>query len=156
MKYMLRVTVAILLTSFSVHSSSAQVRLFANADVTRLVAMHVSDQTVIAVIHEATPTQFDLTARALEELAVSGVSTAVIDAMRQATPAPLLANGISAAGQSPTARAPTLEEASAAAKLVPRGEWGPPTVSGGSPRAEAEAPTTAVSPAISNDPSGPY
>jgi hypothetical protein len=81
MKYMLS-AVAVLLMAFSAHSASAQVPAMTNADVTRLVAMRVSDQTMITVIHEAM-TQFDLSDRAVGNLAVSEVSTAVIAAMRQ-------------------------------------------------------------------------
>ena len=81
MKYMLSAA-AVLLMAFSAHSASVQVPAMTNADVTRLVAMRVSDQTMITVIHEAM-TQFDLSDRAVGNLAVSGVSTAVIAAMRQ-------------------------------------------------------------------------
>jgi hypothetical protein len=88
MKYALTVTAAALLTGFGVQSASAQLFALTNADVTRLVAMRVSDQTVIAVIHEAQARQFDLSSRAVSELATSGVSTAVVAAMGQpSTPA---------------------------------------------------------------------
>jgi hypothetical protein len=87
MKWILSVTVAVLLTTVSVHSASAQSKLIAltNADVIRLLAMRVSDQTVIAVIKETNVTQFDLSAPAVTDLAVNGVSTAVIAAMHQSS-----------------------------------------------------------------------
>jgi hypothetical protein len=97
MKYVFSVTVAVLLTAFSVQSASAQPTLTAltNADVIRLVALRVSDQTVIAVINDAKITQFDLSASAVSELTVLGVAAPVIAAMRQpsipmprSTPAP--------------------------------------------------------------------
>jgi hypothetical protein len=105
----------ILLTAFSIHSASAQSPELTNADVTRLVAMGVSDETVIAVIKEAKATHFDLSASALGELAVSRVSTAIIGAMRQAsTPSAALE-------QSPTvARPQTLADAAAAAQSAKR------------------------------------
>ena len=89
MKYVSRAIVGALLMAASTHSASAQVPALTNADITRLVAMHVSDQTVIAVIHEATTTHFDLSAQATSELA--GLSTAIVAAMRQpSTPKPLV------------------------------------------------------------------
>jgi hypothetical protein len=59
-------------------SASAQAPMLTNTDVTRLVAMHVSEQTMIAVIQEATATQFDLSPRAVSELAGQLVPPAVI------------------------------------------------------------------------------
>jgi hypothetical protein len=113
MKYVLPVTLAVLLTAFGVHSASAQVPTMTNADVTRLVAMHVSEQTVIAVIHEAKATQFDLRPQTIGELAVVyGVSPAVIATMRQ----PSAANGPAVPEQSPVAGAQTLAGAAATAK----------------------------------------
>ena len=112
MKYVFPLTVAVLLTAFSVQSASAQVSTLTNADVVRLVAMHVSDQTVIAVIHEATATQFELSELAISYLAGSGLSPAVIAAMRQpSTPTPV-------PRQSPTAGAETLVGASVEAKKI--------------------------------------
>ena len=125
MKYMLALTVAVLLTASSVHSVSAQAPALTNADVVHLVAMHVSDQTVIAVIHEATATHFDVGEVAVSYLAISGVSSAVIAAMRQPTV-------IAAPVQLPTAVRPqTLGEASAEALKV-KHEWPVSTYTGSS------------------------
>ena len=89
----------------------AQSPTLTNTDVIRIVAMHVSDQTVIAVIHEATATQFDLKTLVVDELAFHRISSAVIAAMRQSA-APTPANTIAAPAQSPRlARAQTLAEA---------------------------------------------
>jgi hypothetical protein len=120
MKNMLRVTVAVLLTAVSVHSASAQAPALTNADVTRLVAVHVSDQTVIAAIHEAKATQFDLSATAVSDLTIKGVSPAVIVVMRQsAAPTPVSTSGIAPPAQSPmVARPQTIAEASAEAKKI--------------------------------------
>src|SRR5580700_10762010 len=126
MKHVLSVTVALLLTTFSVHSASAQVPAMTNADVTRLVGMRVSDQTVIAVIHEAKATLFDLSPRAISELAVLGVSTAVIDTMRQ--PSTPSVAGLAAPEPSPTAGAQTLAGATAQAaaqKVADPTAWRP-------------------------------
>jgi hypothetical protein len=96
----------------------AQSPTLTNEDVTRLVAVHVSDQTVIAAIHEAKATQFDLSATAVRDLAVKGVSPAVIAVMRQSS-APTATNPIAAPAQSQTLAHPqTLAEASEAAKAV--------------------------------------
>jgi hypothetical protein len=112
MKYVLSVIVALLLTALFAHSASAQLAALTNADVTRLVAMRVSDQTVIAVIHEAKAIQFDLSPPAVNDMAVSGVSTAVIATMRlSSTPS---ANALVAPEQSP-AGVQTLAGASAQA-----------------------------------------
>jgi hypothetical protein len=97
----------------------AQSRALTNADVVRLVAMHVSDQTVIAVIHEVKETQFDLNEIAIGYLRASGVSIAVLAAMRREIPAtqpPLPA----APTQSPLAAAPTLSPLMAAADAAAR------------------------------------
>jgi hypothetical protein len=92
------VTAAVILTGLFVQSASAQPTLTAltKADVVRLVALRVSDQTVLAVISDAQITQFDLSASAVSELQVLGVATTVIAAMRQPsipnsrpTPSPL-------------------------------------------------------------------
>jgi hypothetical protein len=56
MKYMLSVTVAGLLTAFSVHSASAQSSALANADVTRLVAMRVAKTKILAKCRARKPT----------------------------------------------------------------------------------------------------
>jgi hypothetical protein len=141
MKYMLPVPVAVLLTVCSVHSGSAQVLAFTNADVTRLVAMHVSDQTVIAVIHEAKATQFDLSPRAVSELGVLGVSTAVIASMRQ----PSTASGPVVAEQSPVAGVQTLAGAAAIAKAQAEANpsaWRPSSTSGPSSRTALPALTS--------------
>jgi hypothetical protein len=81
---------AALLALVSVQSASAQSTPLTNTDVVRLVAMRVSDQTVIAVIHEANTTRFDLSAQALSNLAVYAVSPAVIGAMRQPSAPPAI------------------------------------------------------------------
>jgi len=83
--YALSIAVAAVLTAFSAQTASAQLPALTNADVGRLGALHVSDQTVIAVIHEATATQFDLSSQAVSDLAVAGVSTVVIATMRQSS-----------------------------------------------------------------------
>jgi hypothetical protein len=113
MKWILLVTVAVLLTTCSVHSASAQSKLIAltNADVIRLLAMRVSDQTVIAVIKETSVTQFDLSAPAVTDLAVNGVSTAVIAAMHQSSSA-------SSPAVAPPAGPQTLAEAAAEAAIT--------------------------------------
>jgi hypothetical protein len=49
MKYMLSVTVAVLLTAFYVRSASAQSSALTNADITRLVAMHVAKTEIPAL-----------------------------------------------------------------------------------------------------------
>jgi hypothetical protein len=81
MKYALTPILAALLTALSVQSARAQSLALTNADVTRLVVMGVSDQTVIAVIHEALATQFDLSSQAVRELTTSGVPSDVVAAM---------------------------------------------------------------------------
>ena len=80
MKHAFLIAVVALLTAYP---ASAQAPVLTNADVTHLVSMHVSEQTVISVIQEAAATQFDLSPRALSELAAHLVPTAVIAAMRQ-------------------------------------------------------------------------
>src|ERR1035437_3367653 len=153
MKYVFPMTVVVLLAVFSVHSATAQSPALINADVTHLVAMRVSDQTVIAVIHEAKATQFDFSPQAISDLAVSGVLTAVIAAMRQSPSA----NGLITPEQTPTMFLPqTLAGAEAAAKLVkrsPNDTWrlgpssgtpvppAPASMSEGT-KAEGTAPTT--------------
>ena len=89
----------------------AQSPALTNADIARLVAMHVSDQTVIAVIHEAKLRQFDLNELAVAHLANSGVSAAVLAAMRQPLP-PLPTNETAARGER------TLAEAAAEAAKI--------------------------------------
>jgi hypothetical protein len=49
MKYMLSVTVAVLLTAFYVRSASAQSSALTNADITRLVAMHLAKTEIPAL-----------------------------------------------------------------------------------------------------------
>ena len=91
MKYLCSGIAVLLMSALSVPSTGAQTRLatLTNADVTRLVALRVSDETVIAVINGAKITQLDLGASALGELTVLGVSAAVIAAMRHpSTPIP--------------------------------------------------------------------
>jgi hypothetical protein len=126
----------VLLTAVSVHSARAQSPALANGDVTRLVAMHVSDQTVIAVIHEAAATQFDLSPRAVSELAVSGVSTAVVATMRQSsTPTAPVAS---------TAGPQALAGASAEAALTAH-SWPLYSISGSSNQTVVPAPAASTS-----------
>jgi hypothetical protein len=123
MKHVLMVIVAALLMAFSAQSASAQLLALTNDDVTRLVAMRVSDQTVIAVIDEAQSRQFDLSSRAVSELTASGVSTAVVAAMGQPSAPTLLPDhGPAAAEQAPTRRPQSLAEASVEAKAIEQRE----------------------------------
>ncbi len=89
MKYMLRVTVAILLTAFSVRSVSAQVSTLTNADVIHYVKVGMSEQAVTTMVTEAIKARairFDLSPSGVADLEGHGVSPAVIAAMRQPTP----------------------------------------------------------------------
>jgi hypothetical protein len=115
MKYVLSVTIVALIALLPVPSVSAQSPALTNADVSRLVAMRVSDETVIAVIREAKAMQLDLRPLVLDDLAFHGVSVAVIAAMRQsAVPTPTTSSP-----QTQTfAHSQTLAEASEAAKAV--------------------------------------
>jgi hypothetical protein len=91
MKQVLSFVGAMMVTAFFGGQASAQVPVLTNEDVAHLVAMRVSDQTVIAVIREATATQFDLSPGAVTELASREIPAAVIAAMRQpstSTPKP--------------------------------------------------------------------
>jgi hypothetical protein len=88
MKYMLSVTVAVLLTGFSVHSANAQpnVTMLTNAHVIRFVAMGISEQSVTTLINDANvarATKFDLGPAAVADLAAHGVSPAVITEMHE-------------------------------------------------------------------------
>jgi hypothetical protein len=87
MKQVFSVAVAILLIAAVCNPAEAQAPLpvLTNADVVHLVAMRVSDQTMIAVVQEAVATRFDLSPEAAIELAGHGVPVAVIGAMRQAS-----------------------------------------------------------------------
>ena len=89
---------AVLLTGLLGLPAGAQGSGLTNADIARLVGTRVSDQTIIAVILEAAATQFDLSARAVVELAGQQVSSAVLAVMRQ----------VASAGTPPTASAPNL------------------------------------------------
>lgn len=130
----------------------AQSPALTNADVTRLVAVHVSDQTVIAAIHEAKATQFDLSATGVNDLAVKGVSPAVIAVMRQSSAStPLSTSGIAVAAQSPTVVRPqTIGEASAEAKNtthawpVSANTGGGTTLSGSARAGSTSAPVCAI------------
>jgi hypothetical protein len=114
-KHALSMTIALLL-AFRVQSASAQSPALTNTDVSRLVSMHVSDQTVIAVIREAKATQFDLKPLVVDDLAFHGVSVTVIAAMRRSgASAPTNA---ASAQSPPLARPQTLAEASEAAKAA--------------------------------------
>jgi hypothetical protein len=86
MKHATPIAIAVLLTGLLGQPAAAQTSGLGltNADIARLVAARVSDQTVMTVIREATATQFDLSSRAVVELAGQEVSSAVIAAMRQA------------------------------------------------------------------------
>ena len=128
------VTVAVLLTAFFAQSASAQSPALTNADIARLVAMRVSDQTVIAVINETDVRQFDLGESAVSDLAVKGVSTAVIAAMRQSS-VPAVA---------PTARPQTLAEAAAEAAQVVH-SWPLSTNTASSSHTVAPAPAASTS-----------
>ena len=118
MKHKLPVAVAVFLIALLAHPAGAQAPVLTNADVVRLVAMRVSDQTVIAVVQEAVATQFDLSPQAAIELAGHGVPVAVIGAMRQAsTRSTTPANG---AASEPPAGAQTLAGAAAEAAAAAR------------------------------------
>jgi hypothetical protein len=120
----------ILLTACLVHSASAQSRspALTNADVTRLAALHVSDQTVIAVINEANATHFDLSQFAVTDLIVAGVSTAVIATMRQ-PPRVAAANTAAHTGDNQTLTEAAAKAAATKAAAIARGDW-TPVVSG--------------------------
>jgi hypothetical protein len=97
----------------------AQSQSLTNADIVRLVAAHVSDRTVVAVLHEAKATQFDLGEIAVGYLSVSGVSPVVIAAMRQASaPSSRVPGENAAPQQSPSPGGQTLAGASAEAGKV--------------------------------------
>lgn len=83
---------AALLSTFSVSVAAAQTQAMSNADVARLVTLHVSQSTVIAVIQEAKAVRFDLDAPALSDLTRAEVPTAVIAAMRQRSETPASAS----------------------------------------------------------------
>jgi hypothetical protein len=93
----------------------AQSPTLTNTDIRRLVALHVSDRTVIAVINEATTTKFDLSLGALSGLAKAGVSNLVISAMRQPSrPNAASTNSTVTPTPSPTAGTRTIAGAAAA------------------------------------------
>jgi hypothetical protein len=123
MKHLLIVSAAVLFMAFFVQSASAQRLALTNADVTRLVAMRVSDRTVIAVIHEAQATQFDLSSRAVSQLTVSGVSIAVVAAMGEPSTSTLLPDhGLAAAEQTPIAGPQSLAAAAVEATAIAHSE----------------------------------
>ena len=80
-----RIGLVLVLGLAAVVTLRAQAPALTNADVTRLVAMRVSDLTVNAVIREAQTTQFDLNQRAVSDLMAARVSASVVAMMRQRT-----------------------------------------------------------------------
>jgi len=106
--------VAVFLLVLLVRPAAAQAPALTNADVVRLVAMRVSDRTVIAVVQEALATQFDLSPEAAIELAGQGVPVAVIGAMRQSAALSTRAATGATAGE-PATGAQTLAGAAAEA-----------------------------------------
>jgi hypothetical protein len=148
MKYVLRTTLAALLTALSVQSARTQSIALTNADVTRLVVMGVSDQTVIAVIHEAQATQFDLSSRAVRELTTSGIPGAVVAAMgRPAAPTLLPDHRIATPDQTRTAGPQSRDAAAVEATAREHGE--PQSADIGSSRSEDELQT--LTPAEARD-----
>jgi hypothetical protein len=146
--------VVAVLTAVSIQPAGAQAPMLTNADVSRLVAMHVSEQTVIAVIQEATATQFDLSPRAVSELAAQLIPTPIIAAMRQPSPRKASsANAVAPSPSSPTPRTRTLAEAAADAAAEPHtwqvpatGAAPAPSVTAGS--ASAKTASTSTAPAM--------
>jgi hypothetical protein len=123
MKHAMPIAIAVLLTGLLGQPAAAQTSGLTNADVVRLVAARVPDQTVITVIQEAAATRFDLSSRAVVELAAQDVSSAVITAMRQvptaATPqAASTTNAVVLPDPAPAAAAQTLAGAAAEAALT--------------------------------------
>lgn len=114
MKRLLITLVVVVLSA----SLSAQSVPITNADVIRLVMARVSDQTTAAVIREASTTQFDLSAKALGELAAYGVSPQIISVMRQPSAAPPAVTIIGQAPGMATGSGPTLAGASAEASKI--------------------------------------
>ena len=146
MKIALPVTAAALLTLLFLPQATAQTASTAltNADVVHLVAIHVSDQTVIAVINEAKATQFDLSPQAVGQLATYGLSPAIVAAMRQpSTPAASAHGEVSAQIQSPSGGVQTLAAAAAEAATIKHG-WALSTNLGASRASTGE--TTYTSP----------
>jgi hypothetical protein len=136
----------LLLMALSIQPASAQTPMLTNADVTHLVAMHVSDQTVISVIQEATATQFDLSAGAVSDLTAHLVPTAVIAAMRQPSARNTKPTNETALAQpSSTAAARTLAGAAAAAAAAPH-TWPLSTPSSPAPSAPASTSSAKSSP----------
>ena len=132
MKHARPIAVAVLMIALLGQPKAAQTSGLTNADIARLVAARVPDQTVIAVIREAPATQFDLSARALVELAGQEVSSAIIAAMRQVPvattpPAASTANTILLPDPAPAAGAQTLAGAAAEAALTTH-SWPVPAI----------------------------
>jgi hypothetical protein len=147
------IAVAVLLAVLLGLPAVAQTSALTNADIVRLVAARVSDQTVIHVIREATATQFDLGSRAVVELAGQEVSGVVIAAMREvsaAAPAPTASAAIATVlpPPAPDAGAQTLAGAAADAALSTH-SW-PASASGSSelPSKTTEAAAAAASDAV--------
>jgi hypothetical protein len=115
MKHPFPTAVAIFLIALLSHPAEAQAPVLTNADVVHLVAMRVSDQTVIAVVQEAVATQFDLSPQAASELAGQGVSGEVIGSMRQAQASPRSTTPSNSAASEPPAGGQTLAGAAAEA-----------------------------------------
>jgi hypothetical protein len=124
MKHATPIAIVVLLTGLLGQLAAAQTSGLGltNTDIARLVAARVSDQTVMTVIREATATQFDLSSRAVVELAGQEVSSAVIAAMRKVAatappPTASAANAIALPEPAPAAGAQTLAGAAAEAAL---------------------------------------
>jgi len=147
MKHSISIAMAVLLTGLLGQPAGAQVSGLTNADIARLVAMRVSDQTVIAVIREAAATQFDLSSRAVVELAGQQVSNAILAAMRQVPagatpPAASAPNLIALPEPAPAEGTQTLAGAAAEAALLNH-TWPSSTISSNEP-----PPKTTDTPAL--------
>jgi hypothetical protein len=144
MKHVLPMAVAAFVIAFFGRPASAQAPALTNADITRLVAMRVSDQTVIAVIQEAAATQFDLSPRAVIDLAVHEVPTAVIAAMRRpSTSAAKPANEPALPEPSPAGGVQTLAGAAAEAAAATHVSPEPPAPASPAPAPASPAPAPA-------------
>ena len=150
MKHVLPMTVAVFVTAFLGYPASAQAPTLTNADITRLVAMRVSDQTVIAVIQEAAATAFDLSPRAVIDLAIHEVPTAVIAAMRQpSTSARKPANEPALPEPSPAGGVQTLAGAAAEAAAATHVSPEPPAPASLAPAPASRGPAAAADDASS-------
>jgi hypothetical protein len=105
-----------------VRAKAAQhaVMALTDADITRLVAMGVSEQTVIAVVQQAKATEFDLSTQTVSELTAAGVSPDIIAAMRKSTavrPSTMVAAG---ANRTSAGRASAADSAVRSDKAAPK------------------------------------